>query len=94
MAIKDRASDIHVEPFEKELAVRFRIDGVLYEVVKPPPRLQASIVSRVKIMAGLNIAEKRIPQDGRIRIRMAGLPFECGCDRPEEFVSQRCSVPP
>ena len=71
-AIKDRASDIHIEPFEKELVVRFRIDGVLYEVVKPPPRLQASIVSRVKIMAGLNIAEKRIPQDGRIRIRMAG----------------------
>jgi len=71
-AIKDRASDIHIEPFEKELAVRFRIDGVLYEIIKPPPRLQASIVSRVKIMAGLNIAEKRIPQDGRIRIRMAG----------------------
>ncbi len=71
-AIKDRASDIHVEPFEKELVVRFRIDGVLYEIVKPPPRLQASIVSRVKIMAGLNIAEKRIPQDGRIRTRMAG----------------------
>lgn len=71
-AIKDRASDIHIEPFEKELIVRFRIDGVLYEVVKPPPKLQASIVSRVKIMAGLNIAEKRIPQDGRIRIRMAG----------------------
>jgi general secretion pathway protein E len=71
-AIKDRASDIHIEPFEKELVVRFRIDGVLYEIVKPPPRLQASIVSRIKIMAGLNIAEKRIPQDGRIRIRMAG----------------------
>ena len=71
-AIKERASDIHIEPFEKELLVRFRIDGVLYEVVKPPPRLQASIVSRVKIMAGLNIAEKRIPQDGRIRTRMAG----------------------
>ncbi|MBN1336857.1 MAG: type II secretion system ATPase GspE [Deltaproteobacteria bacterium] len=71
-AIKDRASDIHIEPFEKELVVRFRIDGVLYEIVKPPPRLQASIVSRVKIMAGLNIAEKRIPQDGRIRTRMAG----------------------
>ncbi|MBK9367699.1 MAG: type II secretion system ATPase GspE [Deltaproteobacteria bacterium] len=71
-AIKDRASDIHIEPFEKELNVRFRIDGVLYEIVKPPPRLQASIVSRIKIMAGLNIAEKRIPQDGRIRIRMAG----------------------
>jgi general secretion pathway protein E len=71
-AIKDRASDIHIEPFEKELLVRFRIDGVLYEIVKPPQRLQASIVSRVKIMAGLNIAEKRIPQDGRIRTRMAG----------------------
>ncbi|MCB9793436.1 MAG: type II secretion system ATPase GspE [Alphaproteobacteria bacterium] len=71
-AIKDRASDIHIEPFEKELAVRFRIDGVLYEKVKPPKRLQASIVSRIKIMSGLNIAEKRIPQDGRIRIRMAG----------------------
>jgi general secretion pathway protein E len=71
-AIKERASDIHIEPFEKELAVRFRVDGILYEVVRPPPRLQASIVSRVKIMAGLNIAEKRIPQDGRIRTRMAG----------------------
>jgi len=71
-AIKDRASDIHVEPFEKELSVRFRIDGVLYDVVKPPKKLQAAIVSRVKIMSGLNIAEKRIPQDGRIRIRMAG----------------------
>ncbi len=71
-AIKEGASDIHIEPFEKELAVRFRVDGVLYEVVKPPARLQASIVSRVKIMAGLNIAEKRVPQDGRIRTRMAG----------------------
>ena len=71
-AVKDRASDIHVEPFERELVVRFRIDGVLYEIVKPPPKLQASIVSRVKIMAGLNIAEKRIPQDGRIRTRIAG----------------------
>ena len=71
-AVKDRASDIHIEPFEKELVVRFRIDGVLYEIVKPPPKLHASIVSRVKIMAGLNIAEKRIPQDGRIRTRFAG----------------------
>ncbi len=71
-AVKDRASDIHIEPFEKELAVRFRVDGVLREIVKPPPKLQASIVSRVKIMAGLNIAEKRIPQDGRIRTRFAG----------------------
>jgi general secretion pathway protein E len=71
-SIKDRASDIHIEPFERELSVRFRIDGVLYEIVKPPARLQASIIARVKIMAQLNIAEKRVPQDGRIRTRMAG----------------------
>ncbi len=71
-AIKERASDIHIEPFDKELVVRFRTDGVLTEVVKPPPRLQASIISRIKIMSGLNIAEKRIPQDGRIRTKMGG----------------------
>ncbi len=71
-AIKERASDIHIEPFEKDLSVRFRIDGVLYERFSPPRRYQSSIVSRIKIMAGLNIAEKRIPQDGRIRTRMAG----------------------
>ncbi|MFH1810869.1 MAG: type II secretion system ATPase GspE [Pseudomonadota bacterium] len=71
-AVKERASDIHIEPFEREMLVRFRIDGVLYEVIKPPKRFQASILSRVKIMAGLNIAEKRLPQDGRIRIKIAG----------------------
>ncbi|MBI5526526.1 MAG: type II secretion system ATPase GspE [Deltaproteobacteria bacterium] len=71
-AVKERASDIHIEPFEKEIVVRFRIDGVLYEIIKPPKRFQASIISRVKIMAGLNIAEKRLPQDGRIRIKIAG----------------------
>ncbi|MDG1481716.1 MAG: type II secretion system ATPase GspE [Myxococcota bacterium] len=71
-AIKERASDIHIEPFEKDLSVRFRIDGVLFERYSPPRKFQASIISRVKIMAGLNIAEKRIPQDGRIRTRMAG----------------------
>jgi general secretion pathway protein E len=71
-AIKERASDIHMEPFEKDFIVRFRIDGELYERVKPPFKLKNSIVSRIKIMAGLNIAEKRLPQDGRIRRRMAG----------------------
>ncbi len=71
-AVKERASDIHIEPFEKDLAVRFRIDGVLYEVIRPPKRFQSSISSRVKIMGGLNIAEKRLPQDGRIRIKLAG----------------------
>jgi len=71
-AVKERASDIHIEPFENEIVVRFRIDGVLYEVMKPPKRFQSSIASRVKIMASLNIAEKRLPQDGRIRIKIAG----------------------
>ncbi|MBI2346016.1 MAG: type II secretion system ATPase GspE [Deltaproteobacteria bacterium] len=71
-AVKQKASDIHVEPFEKELVVRFRIDGVLYDVLHPPKRAQNSIISRIKIMAGLNIAEKRLPQDGRIRIKIAG----------------------
>ncbi|MBI4516049.1 MAG: type II secretion system ATPase GspE [Deltaproteobacteria bacterium] len=71
-AVKDRASDIHIEPFERDLAVRFRIDGILYDILSPPKRFQPIITSRVKIMAGLNIAEKRLPQDGRIRIRLAG----------------------
>jgi general secretion pathway protein E len=71
-AAKDRASDIHIEPFERSLAVRFRIDGVLYDIITPPKRFQPIVISRVKIMAGLNIAEKRLPQDGRIRIRLAG----------------------
>ncbi|HVM94795.1 MAG TPA: type II secretion system ATPase GspE [Candidatus Acidoferrales bacterium] len=71
-AAKDRASDIHIEPFERDIAVRFRIDGILYDILSPPKRFQPIIISRVKIMAGLNIAEKRLPQDGRIRIRLAG----------------------
>ncbi|MBX5483825.1 MAG: type II secretion system ATPase GspE [Myxococcaceae bacterium] len=71
-AAKERASDIHIEPMERELIVRFRIDGVLQEIIKPPKRYQNSIISRVKIMSQLNIAEKRLPQDGRIRIKLAG----------------------
>jgi general secretion pathway protein E len=71
-AAKDRASDIHIEPYERDLKVRFRIDGILYDIISPPKRFQPVIISRVKIMAGLNIAEKRLPQDGRIRIRLAG----------------------
>jgi len=69
---KERASDIHIEPFETELIVRYRIDGILYEVLRPPFKAQASISSRIKIMAQLNIAEKRLPQDGRFRVRIAG----------------------
>ncbi|MCA1827988.1 MAG: type II secretion system ATPase GspE, partial [Myxococcales bacterium] len=71
-AAKERASDIHVEPQEKDICVRFRVDGVLQEVIRPPKRFQNSITSRVKIMGGLNIAEKRLPQDGRIRVKLAG----------------------
>lgn len=71
-SVKQKASDIHIEPFEKELMIRFRIDGVLYDIMHPPKRAQNSIISRIKIMAGLNIAEKRLPQDGRIRIKIAG----------------------
>ncbi len=71
-AVKDRASDIHIEPYERDLTVRFRIDGVLYDIISPPKRFQPVIISRIKIMAGLNIAEKRLPQDGRIRVKLAG----------------------
>ena len=71
-AVKERASDIHIEPYEKELAVRFRVDGVLYSIFKPPKSLQNAIISRIKIMGNLNIAEKRLPQDGRIHLRLAG----------------------
>jgi general secretion pathway protein E len=70
-AYKRSASDIHIEPFEKEIRVRFRIDGVLHEAFTPPKRLQGALVSRIKIMANLNIAEKRLPQDGRIQIKIA-----------------------
>ena len=71
-AAKERASDIHIEPGEKDVVVRYRVDGVLRETKRAPKKFQASITARVKIMAGLNIAEKRLPQDGRIRRKMAG----------------------
>jgi len=75
-AAKSGASDIHIEPFEKELSVRYRIDGVLYTVMTPPKRIQGALASRLKIMAHANIAEKRIPQGGRIDIRVAGKPID------------------
>ena len=70
-AVKERASDIHIEPFQRELQVRYRIDGILYPRFNPPKRYQSAIVSRVKVMAKLDIAEKRLPQDGRIPIKVA-----------------------
>jgi general secretion pathway protein E len=71
-AVQQRASDIHFEPFEREVAVRYRIDGVLYNVLSPPKRFQSSLTSRIKIMSGMNIAEKRLPQDGRIGLKIGG----------------------
>ena len=69
-AVKRGASDIHVEPFEHEIRVRYRIDGALQEVMKPPLKLKAALTSRIKIMSALNIAERRVPQDGRIKLKM------------------------
>jgi len=71
-AIKKKASDIHIEPYERVFRVRYRIDGVLYEVMKPPLKLKNAITSRLKIMAELDIAERRLPQDGRIKIKLGG----------------------
>jgi len=71
-ALESRASDIHIEPFENQLKVRYRIDGILHEVDSPPRSLKAAVISRLKILAQLNIAERRLPQDGRIKIKIAG----------------------
>jgi len=71
-AIQDRASDIHFEPFETEFKIRYRVDGALYEMAPPPKHLALSVISRIKVMSNLNIAERRIPQDGRIQLSIAG----------------------
>lgn len=76
LAIKDQASDIHFEPFEDEFKIRVRADGVLYEMVPPPRHLASAIVSRVKVMANLDIAERRMPQDGRIELNVGGNPVD------------------
>ena len=75
-AVESRASDIHFEPFEGQFRVRFRIDGVLHEVESPPKRLQAPVISRIKLMAKMNIAERRLPQDGRIKTVVNGSPLD------------------
>ena len=69
-AIKKRASDIHIEPYERVLRVRFRVDGVLHEIMQPPLKLKNAMISRIKIMASLDIAERRLPQDGRIKVKL------------------------
>ena len=83
-AIKKRASDVHIEPYEKMLRVRFRMDGVLYEIMQPPVKLKNAITSRIKVMAALDIAERRMPQDGRIKLKL-------GANREMDF---RVSVLP
>ncbi len=75
-AIKDRASDIHLEPFEKEFKIRYRVDGVLYEMMPPPIQLARAVISRVKVMSNLDIAETRLPQDGRIELNISGRPVD------------------
>jgi type IV pilus assembly protein PilB len=75
-AIKDKASDIHFEPFEDEFKMRYRIDGVLYEMVPPPRYIAVALASRIKVMANLDIAERRLPQDGRIELTMKGTPID------------------
>ena len=77
-ALESRASDVHIEPFENQLKVRYRIDGILHEVEPPPRQLKAAVISRLKILAQLNIAERRLPQDGRIKIRLG----RQGCRSP------------
>ncbi len=75
-AIKDRASDIHIEPFEKGMKLRYRIDGVLTEATPPPKHMQLALASRFKIMSSLDIAERRLPQDGRMRVRVSGKDYD------------------
>lgn len=75
-AIKDKGSDIHFEPFEKDFKIRYRVDGVLYEMMPPPPHLAMALISRIKVMANLDIAETRLPQDGRIELTIGGRPVD------------------
>ena len=75
-AVKDRASDVHIEPFEKALRLRYRIDGVLVDATPPPKQMQMALASRFKIMSSLDIAERRLPQDGRMRIRVGGKDYD------------------
>ena len=76
LAIKDHASDIHFEPFEDEFRIRIKADGVLYEMVPPPRHLAFAITTRIKVMANLDIAERRLPQDGRIELTVGGHPVD------------------
>jgi len=89
-AVKEKASDIHVEPYEKEVIVRFRIDGILYDIFRTPKRFHQSISSRIKVMGDLDIAEKRMPQDGRIHIKIAGKDVDIRLSTVPTSYGERC----
>lgn len=89
-AVKEKASDIHVEPYEKDIAVRFRIDGILFDIFKPPKKLQNAITSRIKVMGNLNIAEKRLPQDGRIPLKVGGKDIDIRLSTVPTAFGERC----
>ena len=91
-AIQKGASDIHIEPYEKELRVRYRIDGILYNIMQPPMKFRDAITSRIKIMSKLDIAEKRLPQDGRIKIRFQDNGAAEGHRLPRVAACRRCSA--
>ncbi len=88
-AVRSRASDIHIEPYERDIEVRFRIDGILYKKLAPPKIVQEALISRVKIVSGLNIAEKRLPQDGRIRVVVAGRDIDIRVSIVPTFFGER-----
>ncbi len=88
-AIQDRASDIHFEPFENEFKIRYRVDGALYEMAPPPRHLALPVISRVKVMANMNIAERRLPQDGRIQKNIAGRSVDLACFDPADAVRRK-----
>ena len=89
-AVRDGASDIHVEPYDREVKIRYRVDGMLREVMTPPKRMHAAIVSRLKILGEMNIAERRLPQDGRIKIVIAGRPIDVRVSIVPTSYGERC----
>lgn len=89
-AVRDSASDIHIEAYEKEVKVRYRVDGMLRDVMAPPKRMHAAIISRLKILGELNIAERRLPQDGRIKIVIAGRPIDVRVSIVPTVFGERC----
>ncbi len=91
-AIRDRASDIHMEPFENDFKIRYRVDGALYELEAPPPHLSLPLISRVKVMSGLDIAETRLPQDGRIEIAIGGRPVDLRVSTLPTMFGESCVI--